>query len=503
MKDKKRILLCEFYQETNTFNPIPYSLDMFREFRYAEGKDFYDKAKCVPDAAHGMIETIESMGGEVVPGISLLGWAGGAVADDVYNLLLERTEYYIKTSGKLDAVFVSCHGALCTESIEDATGSYLEYIRDLIGEDIPIAISCDLHANITQQILKNANIVCGYNCYPHTDIYNTGVRAAALGMNLLNGDKIYTATVMLPMLIAPSGYSTVDGPFKEVKEYGDSLVNKGILVDYTTFIAQAWMDIKEIGCCIMTVAEDEDTAKKYADDLAERVFNIRDEMSPTLLTADEVFDLAEKNETGCPIVLANPADSTSSGSIGDSVEVAVCLKNRGGNLKLGCVVKDDEVVEQAFRVGIGAEADFNVGGKYTVGMGDKFSAKGRVVSLHDGSFRAEGPENRNVQFNIGETAVLNFGNIDMVVCKNPSGNGDPQLFRHFGIEPTLYDVVEVKANASFRVPYGKFTNEFYYGDLYGASSANLKKFEWKNLPSNMYPFDLEENYKLDCAKIKG
>lgn len=502
MKNKKRILLCEFYQETNTFNPIPYTLDMFREFRYAEGSDFYEKAKKVPDAAHGMIEAIENMGGEVVPGISLLGWAGGAVDDKVYQLLQGRTEYYIKNSGKLDAVFVSCHGALSTISEEDATGAYLEYIRQLIGDDLPIVISCDLHANITQRVLKNANIVCGYNCYPHTDIYSTGVRAATLGMNLLNGELMYTATVMLPMLIPPSGYSTVEGPFKDVKEYGDTLVKSGILIDYSTFIVQAWMDIKEIGCCIMTVAKELNAAVKYADELAKRVFEMRDEMMPDLLTADEVFDLAEKNKKGRPIVLANPADSTNSGSIGDSVEAAVCLKKRDSKLRMSCVVKDDEAVEQAFQVGIGAEATFNIGGKYTVGMKDKFCEQGRVVSLHDGSFRAEGPENKNMQFNIGPTAVLNFGNIDMIVCKNPSGHGDPQLFRHFGIEPTLYDVVEVKANASFRVPYGVFTNQFYYGDLYGASSANLKKFKWNNLPNNMYPFDLDDNYKPEPAKIK-
>lgn len=137
----------------------------------------------------------------------------------------------------------------------------------------------------------------------------------------------------------------------------------------------------------------------------------------------------------------------------------------------------------------------------TNSMDKAFCGEGNVVSLHDGSFIAEGPENRNVKFNMGPTAVLNFGNIDMIVCKSPSGNGDPQLFRHFGIEPTLYDVIEVKANSSFREPYSKFTDEFYYVDVYGASSANLKRFKWENLPHNMYPFDLPEDYVPEPAKI--
>ncbi len=501
MNNKKRILLCEFYQETNTFNPVPYTLDMFSDFRYAEGMDFYNKAKEVPDAAHGMIETIESMGGIVIPGISLMGWAGGVVADEVYDQLLNRTDFYICNSGKLDAVFVSCHGALCTESKEDATGAYIEYIRNKVGNDITIAISCDLHANITQCLLENTDIICGYNCYPHTDIYQTGARAAHFGVKRLNGEAINTATVMLPMLIPPSGYSTVEEPFKGIKEYGDSLVKQGLLMDYSIFVVQPWMDIKEIGCCVMAVAEEEAVAVKYADQIAERLFRIREEMVPKLFSVDEVFEIAEKTVDGKPIIIANPADSTNSGSIGDGVEAAVRLKQCDSHIKMGCVVKDDEVVEQAFEVGTGNSAYFNVGAKYTVGMGKAFCGEGNVVSLHDGSFIAEGPENRNVKFNMGPTAVLNFGNIDMIVCKSPSGNGDPQLFRHFGIEPTLYDVIEVKANSSFREPYSKFTDEFYYVDVYGASSANLKRFKWENLPHNMYPFDLPEDYVPEPAKI--
>lgn len=104
-------------------------------------------------------------------------------------------------------------------------------------------------------------------------------------------------------------------------------------------------------------------------------------------------------------------------------------------------------------------------------------------------------------YNIGPAAVLNFGSIDVLVCKAPTATGDPQLFRHFGIEPKLYDLIVVKANTSFRAPYGAIADKFYYADTSGASAANLRKFEWKHIPANLYPFDLEENYSIDKAKI--
>lgn len=499
--NKKRILICEFLHETNTFNPTLYTLDMFKAIRFAEGPEFYERATRTAEAVHGMIDVIEEMGGEVIPGISLLGWAGGRVSDDVLKLLFERTEYYIKNSGELDAVFVSCHGAVCTESEDDPTGLYLEHIRKLIGNDKIIAISCDLHANITKRMIKNVDIISGYICYPHTDIYETGCRAARLGMKKMNGDQVYMASVTIPMLVPPSGYSTQEMPFKAIKDYGVSLVEQGLLLDYSAFIVQAWMDLPEIGNCIITIAENEKAALKYADEIAERVFAIRDGMTPKLYRVDEIIDIAECSDTPKPVILVNSADSPNSGSIGDSVEVAARLLARKSNIRMGCCVKDDEVVDQAFKVGVGNYDEFNIGGKYTVGMTDRFIATGKVVSLHEGSFRAESSQYCNEQFDAGPVAVLNFGNIDIIVCKTPIATGDPQLFRHFGIEPTQYDLIEVKANASFREQYSAFTRQFYYADTYGASAPNLKRFHWEHLPSNMYPFDLENGYQLEKAKL--
>ena len=103
---------------------------------------------------------------------------------------------------------------------------------------------------------------------------------------------------------------------------------------------------------------------------------------------------------------------------------------------------------------------------------------------------------------VGKTAVLRFGNVDMVVCENPNGSGDPQILRHFGIEPKLYDLIVVKANTSFRVPYSAFAGEIVFADTPGAGAANLKRFHWKNLPKNFYPFDLAEDYQIAPATIR-
>ena len=87
-------------------------------------------------------------------------------------------EYFIKATDDFDAICVSLHGATCTVSEEDACGTFLKFLRDLVGSEKVIAASCDLHANVTEKMLAAADIICGYQSYPHVDFYETGYRAA-------------------------------------------------------------------------------------------------------------------------------------------------------------------------------------------------------------------------------------------------------------------------------------------------------------------------------------
>ena len=125
MAEKKRVLVCEFHQETNTFNPIPTGLEGFAAVRFALGQEAYDLCHKLPCAFHGMTDAIEAAGGEVVPSISLSGIMGGRVTDDVLELLCREVEQTLARCGKVDAVCASLHGATCTQSEDDACGVFL------------------------------------------------------------------------------------------------------------------------------------------------------------------------------------------------------------------------------------------------------------------------------------------------------------------------------------------------------------------------------------------
>ena len=497
----KKVLICEFHQETNTFNPLPMKLEHFAALRYAYGQEAYDLCKKLPCAFHGMIDAIEENGGEVFSSVSLYGSLGGPVEDSVMEILKTGVKEALEKVGPVDAICASLHGATCMASEEDACGEFVAWLRKLVGEDVVIAASFDLHANITDVMLQNADVISGYQTYPHMDHYQTGYRAASLCMRKLRGEKICTAATIVPVLVPPSGYTSLLEPFKSVIDYGKALVEEGKLLDFTVFNVQPWMDIQKIGSTIIAVAEDEDTAKKYADILAQKFYENRDGYWPELVAVEKILDRAESPESKKPVILVDASDSPNGGAPGDSVIIALELQKRNSQLKTGMFVKDPEAVEKAFEVGVGNSAEFTIGSKFTPGMTEPLKAVATVRSLHDGFFRQEGPAGRGFPNHIGKTAVVSVGNIDIMLCCQPTSSGDPQLLRHFGIEPTLYDLVVVKANTSFRASYGPFAGEIYYADTPGVCASNLRYFDWKNLPENLYPFDLPADYTPEKAKI--
>lgn len=485
---KKRILMCQFFQETNTFNPIVMTQNLFNNGIDGEDPKVFENRMLVHGTERGAMDAFVQAGAEVIPTVfyQATSTSGGRVADSVLTHMMERMTYYVQTNS-FDAIYASLHGATCTETVDDACGALLEHLRKLAGGR-PIAASFDLHANITEKVLKNADIICGYHTYPHRDFYETGYRAGKLLLKLLDGKRLSLASASVPMLIPPAGYTTDDVAFANLIAKGKRLVDDGVLVDFSVFPVQPWLDIAEISSRVIAIAEDSAFAMLQADVLAHALCDLRQDTMPQMLSVDEIIDIAENNDTGKPVILCESADSPNGGCVGDSPIVAMRILERKSQLRTGLFVVDPIAAEQAFALGVGGQGEFSVGAGFTPNMPGPMVAKGTVLSLHDGNFMLEGPANRGAVTSLGRTAVVRFGAVDIILCHNGGASGDPQLFRHFGIEPTLYDLIVVKANTSFRLPYSKFTDLIYCADTAGAGASNLKLLLWKKLPIGLYPF---------------
>ena len=484
---KKRILICGFHQETNTFNPFVNEIQRFNAGDVFEGERIFARWTKGNTTIHGAVDAIAEAGGEVIPTIFMHSGSGGRVADEALNHFCERLRYYIETVGEFDGVYAELHGATCTQSEDDACGYILELIRSLVGNK-PVTASCDLHAKITQKMLRNADCISGYQTYPHVDFYQTGYRAAKRCIELLAEEKNYYAVCQIPVLLPPAGYTTASEPFKSLIDSGKSMVADGMLVDFSIFVVQPWLDVQEIASTVLTVAKDPEIAKQKAEELAKGLLAIKEGMWPDLVAVDKIIDIAEANKTGKPVILADSADSPNGGCVGDSPVAVMRIRQRGSMLKTAISIRDPESVEQAFQMGVGATGEFTVGGKMTPGIPGPFKAVGTVLGLYKNDpINGKHPK-------LGKVATVRFGNIYIVLCTAGSSSNIPEQYQDFGIEPAECDLIVIKANTSFRAFYAHLTDLIYVADTPGAGASNLRQLDWKNLPKGMYPFDLSENY---------
>lgn len=486
---KKRILTCSFTQESNCFNPIPSPISMFGITEKGDYKARWYKAGT---SAGGLVTTLEDREDvETLYSIAMNAPSGAPVQANVAEHFLSNVLADIKNAGKLDGVAISLHGATMSEISEDVCGDILEAIREAVGEDTVIAAAFDLHANITARVQKNADYICGYHEYPHVDQYTTGRRAATMLLNHLDGRPAKTVAVRIPMIAPAHGYTTNEGGLLTLVNKAKAMVESGRLLDYTIFEVQPWLDAREMASCIITIAEDEEEAKKAARELALDNFALRKELIGEPLTAvEDVIQKALENKTGKPVILVDSSDSRGAGSTADSAAVLEALLPYADRLRCAIGVSDAPAVQKAFELGVGARADFVLGATVAPKLSKPVEVKGATVrSLHNGYFTFQGPIWRGGTGYCGKVAVLQIGKILIQVSTDSRTEGDRGFFCGFGIDPQFCDLVSVKACTSFRAGYEPISAEICNTATPGAAGTVLTELPYGNRPVPMYPFE--------------
>ena len=497
-----RIFVCECKQESNSFNPIPTSLAAFERGGILRGEQLLHGANYEHGALSGILDAIREYGDEAILGVAMRAGSGGPVEQSVVDGFLKETLALIAQNAPLNGVFLSLHGAMLTEQSEDACGDILEAVRACVGENVTLAVSLDLHANVTKRMVKNADYIAGYQTYPHLDQQQTGYRAASAALANMHGQSRVLAYASVPVMASASDYTTNEGALGELMRYAHSLVDSGELRDFTIFQVQPWLDVRDIASSVVTIADDEQTALRYANELALRELSIRTSLARKHDEIDNIIDIALRDGSGKPVVLVDSADSPNAGATCDSAEVLRRLLPHRDELRAAFPINDAPAVEKAFVAGVGAELTLTLGATLAPMLSTPLTLSVRVQSLHEGSFILEGPAARGSVCVMGRTAVLRTGGIQILVTQHASRPGDPQFYRGFGIEPTLCDLVVIKACTSFRAPYEPIASVICNAATMGSACADLQALPFRRLPMPMYPFAEVTEQDIASAKVR-
>ena len=468
-----RVLIAQFMHETNTFSKLPTTLEDYRKRWLMEGEAMVPRFTGTRNEIGGYIDCVKQYGWQPV-------WAGAANATPSGKLTRETWETIrdmivnaAKNAGKLDGVCLSLHGAMVTETEDDAEGALLELLRGVVGPDVPIATTLDLHANATVRMAKNANALVSYRTYPHIDGYERAVQAAALVQAAMEGKKKPRCLLVQPAMLegAEHGRTTEPGLMLDLLAKADTFEKeKGI--DVVSIQAGfTWADIPYTGPSIAVSHEpgSESRAHAIAAELIDEIWRRREEGAKSHYRPIADAIAAAKAGAGKkgPLVIADGTDNPGGGGYNDTPPVLKALLDAGiDNVAFGTIY-DPAAVQQATQAGVGAEIEVSLGGHTDAAMGAPIKTKAIVKMLSDGRFKNDGPMNAGVETAMGPTAVLRIGSIDVVTISNRIQTIDLQVFLSQGIDPTAKSVLVVKSVQHFRAAYAPIAREIVLVDSGG------------------------------------
>ena len=477
-----RVLIAELQQETATFNP---HLTQYEDFRVLRGAAIVEELRGTNTEVAGALDVFaEHPEIEVIPTMAAWAVPHGPVADAVLDRLIQEVIAEIQSVRGADAVLLVLHGAMASESEFDPEGRLLEAVRTLVGA-VPIVASLDFHAVITDRMLENADMMVGYHTYPHTDFYETGVRAARNLMRMLKESAApATARVKIPLMARGDELLTDTGRFGDAIRMCQALEESVGGLVANIYLSNPFTDVPDLqSYVIVTTDGDQERASAEAERIARFMWENRDLWMAELTPLPEAVSLART--TPGLTVFSDAADATSSGAPGDSNAVLKELLAQDYDGKALIPLIDAPAVAAAFTAGVGNTVTLQLGGTMDPGRHTPYTATVYVKSLHDGEFAYE----NGVIEQAGRTAVLTIGSISILTTERLILFVGRRVFQAFGLEPQDFSLVVAKSPNGFRTWYEDIASRIIHLDTPGSASLNLDSLPYEHCVRPIFPLD--------------
>lgn len=490
-----RVAIAGFQHETNTFAPTRATLDLFIKGEgwppLTEGKDIVEVFSPMNIPIGGFMNAARPKGWELHP----IVWAAAAPSSYVSTEAFEYVAGKIVNGiaalkGRIDAVYLDLHGAMVTDAHEDGEGELLRRVRAVVGPDMPIGVSLDLHANVTPEMVQHSDVLIAYRTYPHLDMAVTGARVLRHLEQLLTGERKRQAKAFrqIPFLIPLTAQCTFIEPCKSLY---DSLseMERGAVSSLSFSPGFHPADIYHCGPTVVAYADTQEAADKAADDFARQIIEREAEFKLNLLTPRDAIDRARKLIQGGArrsIVLADVQDNPGTGATSDTTGLlAALVAEHVPDATLG-LLYDPEVAKIAHQAGEGSEIEVSVGGKLLDVEGARpYRNRFKVAKLGDGRFLCTGPFYKGTKMDLGLMARLQVNGVDLVIASARVQAADKDQYRHLGIEPGERQIVGVKSTVHFRGDFTDIAHDILNVESPGAFIERAETLPYRNLRRGM------------------
>jgi microcystin degradation protein MlrC len=483
-----RIAVGGIYHESNTFFAQPMTMERFAEGQFHRGEDIPKHWAGTCSEMAGFLEGARNFGFDVVPTLMAWGMPSGALTDETFEALAGELIERLKAAGPLDGVLLSLHGAMVANSYPDADGEVLRRARTAMGPKLPLVVTLDFHANLTDQMVEHADVLIGYKTYPHIDQTERGLEAAnVLYQMLTQGLQPHMVLSRRPLLAHILRQATDRAPMSEIMAAAAEAQHEPGIVSVTVAAGFPYTDVPHAGFAVLAVGETRSAACAVAERVAALGWQRRAEFARELPDAANAVAAAIAAPDGLT-VLVDVGDNVGAGTPGDGTVLLRELLKQGARDAL-VLLCDQYAVAACNAIGVRRKTGLKVGAKLDRYHGEPLEIEATVRSLSDGIYRNVGDMRHGVLEDQGRTAVVDTGGVLVVLTERRQPMWNLQQLRSLGIEPSRLRIIVVKAAIAYRAAYLPIAARVIEVDTPGLSAADVRRFNYTRLERPMYPLD--------------
>jgi microcystin degradation protein MlrC len=438
---------------------------------------------------------------EWVPTLVGKSLPGGTVTREAYESLVEKTLAMLEENLPYDGLFFDIHGAMSVVGLDDPEGDLIKRIREVVGTNVLISTSMDLHGNVSKRLAQHSDLITCYRMAPHEDATESRKRAVENLVTRLENGKgkpKYKAWVPVPILLPGEKTSTRVEPGKSLYAKVPEVAQKEGVIDAAIWIGYAWADEPRNHAVVMVTGDDEKQVTEGAEKLANSFWDVREEfefVAPTK-SYEEALELALASDKK-PFMLSDMGDNPTAGGAGDVTWTLTELLKRKefhtphGKSLIYASIPGPKLVEEALKVGVGGEVSAPVGAEIDDRYAPPLQLTGQVTAIKQGDVHAE------------TEVVVKVDNAHIIVTKKRKPYHRKSDFTDLGLNPSETDIIVVKIGYLVPELYN-MRGDWIMALTPGGVDQDLERLGHKRIIRPMFPYDKDmERPDLSARLIKA
>jgi len=479
-----RLFAATIATESNTFSPMPTSLDAYKECVFLRPGEHPEDAPRMCTAPLWVARRRAAAEGfALIEGSCFAASPAGTTNRADYECMRDEILGQLRAALPVDGLLLGLHGAMVAHGYDDVEGDVIERARAIVGPRCVIGVELDLHCHLTVKRVRGADIIILYKEFPHTDVVERAEELLDLVLRTIRGQVKPVMSLYDCRQIG--SYPTTLPLMRAFVDRMKAMEGKDGVLSISINHCFPYGDVPELGGRILVVTDgDKPRADALATEIGREFVGMRGKTAPHYHEVDEGISAGLAVE-GQPVVLADPADNAGGGAPSDNTTILRRLIERDVRGAALGPLWDPIAVRLCFAAGVGATFPLRLGGKIGPTSGLPIDAEVTVTALKPDCWQSFGP----TQVPLGDCAAVRIGGVEVVLITNRTQALGLELFSNLGIDPRARKLVVVKSTNHFMGAFGPIAKQVLYLESDGPLSRDYTKIPFKKVQRPIWPLD--------------